>query len=715
MPNSTEFKRFPVDVLGGGISLWRRASLTPPGRWRKAKGWAAKQGSALRAEGFRTYLERACSPEFQDYFQGGACDQLTNLNLGGSPTGFGTLIGPNPTLSSVMVPSEWDFKLDTDPEPCWAPVLQIALLGQVLFISLSAAYVGALSGQGDWIAGQARRYALRRRATQAGLTTRESCPVNEIRRFAQPNGSETLYFFTPRDVYEFDPNTATPIRRTPTYATGTVSAISGDGLSITGNLTAWDTAGLGASMLFKMNADPETKWTRIASVGGATTLTLLEGYKGNRGLTGAYTVTKCFNAAQTLSEGRKNRWRTVPFLIGSPGPILVACNDKDRVQKLTGSGVAAALGGLDNVEGIDVQSAGGAAVFGERLVLWRTRENGTRYPRRFRWSDPLDAETWFASKARDLQGEDEIRAGVQLAGALVFLCDRSIHNITPTTPPFDFRADRKVSDLGCRAGGSAVNKRDQQILFLGPDNFYAYDLTRETPIGREIAPAVFDGLHDDMIGMACAQVIEDLGLYVCSLPFRSGGDLWTWRTFAFNFVENVWIEPFEGFLAFGDYFETTRIPINSYTLKCNAYAGRRINSRRGRATAIHLAGGRDGRIVRLFEGFDSDWGWPENELIGGITDCGYSGLKKFGWVVLEAEANSAWIDVEIGLSMNGEAITWLPAKRVYLSESTISERDLIFPVNRSAKWITYRIKTPFQNQRPSLYSLDYYWRPRGNR
>lgn len=719
MPNSQEFQRFLIPNLGGGLQRAIRRSLQPPGTWFKAEAFRPLEGAAQKIDGFRPFSEEILSPEFQLELILGSASNVTVVVDGGMPSGFRTtfdvagfweLLGTIGTTLTGALGHNGQVLARIEEQPLYEalPVVTfVPLIGGPPWTQLicDGIYAGPPPGSVDWPTGT------RKRMVQT-FAAPDVQPVQQLFSFFTSAGNEILYAATARDWYRWIPSglggsfsLLTPEITGP----GTVNLQNGNPV-VTGTGTTFQTSGARAGDLFHRGILA----VLIQSVDSETQITLDTGWPGGNFPTSSYTIRNIYQRQVANKEARKRYWNVRNWLSGTPGKMIVATNGFDEVLKHDGAtATMQALGGL---AAISVEAARVVVPFADRLLLGYTKEAGTFYERRWRWSDLLDAETWQALKFKDLQSEDEIVAGELLSGFLVSLNSRSIHNIRQTDAPFDFNfgGGARIPDLGCVAAGSVQAIRNQAIVFLGPDDFYEYDLTRARAFGQPVRKLVFDGFNDEMAGMIRSARFDEQRLYLVSIPQKDGGSLYNWKTLAYDWSEQRWHEPYEGFMAFTTFFQKAEGVIDDDDRIIDTVT-ELIDSRSGVGRPIPLAGGRSGQVMRIFDGADED----SAELVGvlelGSFDFGSDAIKNLGWVVLEAEGSGDVIEWFTGVSLNGEDILWdaSPYTLTLKELDPSREADLLIPVDKVGKFFTFRIRAPFRNQLIRLHRIDCYWRPMG--
>lgn len=695
MPNSRLYREFHVERLTDGLKRGVRRSAVPLTAWYDSLGFSTRNLRARKVGGWRAFGTPILSPEFQDYHTQGVAITHNTIPLAGRT--LVTVTGTDMTEFWTWA-GTWEYRLLGDPDSYWTEVV-FAAVSSILLTTL-------YPGEQEFV-NEPRRYELRRKDPVG--SSAQVCPVQTISSFFRSISEEQLFFHTGRDVYRHNPvDPSAPDRVTPKESTGTASL---SGTTVTGTGTTWVTDGVLEDHLFKFDADPDTAWTRIASVNSETEVDLADTYRG-AGTSGNYTIIRCYAAgAITVDAARRIFWSTSTYRGGQV--LYVATNGVDRIQKNTGSGDMTDLAGLDAIdEGspVDVSSAKVAIPYWESLVIGNLQENGVDAPNAVRWSTPLEPEVFKPFKRLTLEGDDAIVNAAVVAGNLVWFNERSVHNMVPIGPPFDFRTSRRVTGIGCIAPGSVQVIREQAAVFLGQDDFYLYDTTREQKLGTDVRNIIFDNLNDEYRNMIASTVLQDLGLYLCSFPATKEGDLWNWRTLAYDFEDGKWSAPYEGFMALGRFFQQTTIPINADDRIINTVDDP-INARASAGRPVSLAGSRAGEVYSIFDGLAQDTAPFEAWFTTGLSQLEYRGMKRIGYVVVHGDGTGANLELEVAQSMNGADVSWSDPFPFTMEPGSSIEREKIVPVNLSTNYVGFRIRSR-EVSRVEIDSISVFWRPR---
>jgi hypothetical protein len=317
--------------------------------------------------------------------------------------------------------------------------------------------------------------------------TLESGPVYVICKYDKIDGSRNTLYLTDTDLCAKEIGVGeTYSYKTETYTDGSISGLSGDKLTVTGNgSTDFVTAGIAAGDKFIIDADhsakvePDANWATVASVTDLHTIVLSAAYTGSAA-SGSYKIRKVYS----VPDNERWSWCII-------NDIFCFTNGDVGVHYWDGSGYATSLD-EDNAS-----KARYAIEYGNRLVLADTYISSLRRPCTLKWSDENDPTTWDGITAgeNDFQDTENFITGLGKVGSSLVVYRRDnivLGNRTGVaTAPFSFPTIKK--GIGCVAPYSIVDFGGTNA-WLGRDDFYM--MNGETPeaIGGEIRNAFFDGL-----------------------------------------------------------------------------------------------------------------------------------------------------------------------------------------------------------------------------
>lgn len=176
-----------------------------------------------------------------------------------------------------------------------------------------------------------------------------------------------------------------------------------------------------------------------------------------------------------------------------------------------------------------------------RLLLGNTLESGNDYRHRVRWNalDLITDWTGTGSGFVDLDDNPDFVTWIEvLSNLIVVLKERRIVLGTRTgqaSPAYTF-SDR-VGSVGTRCGYSVVNL-GQEIVYVGPDNIYAFDVNNNKPVGDYIRNAFFDTMNPVYMDQIYGYYVDEYEEVRFATPI---GDT-TYNNFewCWNVKDNTW-------------------------------------------------------------------------------------------------------------------------------------------------------------------------------
>lgn len=279
---------------------------------------------------------------------------------------------------------------------------------------------------------------------------------------------------------------------TEQYTTGHITNITAANPGvITGNGTTWDTA-VAAGDQFILTADenaniePDAQWATIASVGGATAITLTGAYSGTTGdmsgdpqhyrIRKVYTVPSNERWAYTMVDDK-----------------FIFTNGNTNAQYLAAGGTAAA-----DVDTDYAIKAKYCTTYADRLILADCYSGGLRNPVLVRYSAntsvlEFDSGTDATAGSFELIETEDYITGLGRVGPLLAV-------FKPTSVTFYERSGDSTSPLrrysistgvGATAPYSIVEAQGT-VMFLGKDDFYYINGDHPEPIGENMRHKFYD-------------------------------------------------------------------------------------------------------------------------------------------------------------------------------------------------------------------------------
>lgn len=177
---------------------------------------------------------------------------------------------------------------------------------------------------------------------------------------------------------------------------------------------------------------------------------------------------------------------------------LIVTNGKDNIQKYTGTGLCADLGGSPpKAKYIETVS--------EYVMLANITDGGTAYPWRIQWNDTGEIEDWSTgnSGSFDLLENDERIVGMRKFNEnLVVFKEKSIYIGRPvdTTDIWNFDLIESGSEL---LNNRCIVFRDGKLYYLSVDgNVYSFNGYSSVRVGNKIGDRIRTVLNQDRLGMS---------------------------------------------------------------------------------------------------------------------------------------------------------------------------------------------------------------------
>jgi hypothetical protein len=706
-----------IPLLNFGLNHQQPIHRAPDGSWWRQRGMVIEpDGSFVKGPGYQTYVPATLSPESQGFFWG----QGTINIAGATVTILWHNSGAFQDVADREIATNWQIRFyqPTDTatwlDTGWLDIASWSWSRSAASqtVTLAQAFTGTLSGIYP-------QFLLRKVSNPIGF------PTQLLRRFLLADGlNEVLIAGTARDLatVAFDGSgNATGFTTLTRQLTG-VTTIQGANAA-TYNTTiplALVTNGVVAGCYFYRALDGRAKATRVATSDNSGNFTLTENYRGavvgvGGNITDGIFLRPYANEADSVAVTR--RWWACAIQAGQPNAHFYAANGKDFVQRSTGNAVFQDIKPTFE-SGTVLSSAYVVMPFFDSLCFGYTIEAATRFPRRVRWTIPFvysgGNESFEDFKYTDLQSDDQIVGAAPLGRNLVWFGSRSIHRQRWVGAPYDFAFDPVVPGFGCAAPGSIQTLREAAVVFLGSDfDLYTFDGEREVRVGGPVRDFFRKTQLDrSVLYRIESQVQNDTGLYLLALPISTLKQL-NWVTLAWDSARNVWLEPWEGFLGYGQFTQSWTPTIDSITDLIDTHS-ELIDSVTLAQAPLSVAGGL-GTILQLYYGGTAGGSDLVAQPTSPFTDFATRGLKRVAWIEIDAEPSGETIFVEIGQSSSGarNEVAWSDARPVVLDASQ-SERGILVPVNLTARYFAIRV-THRVAGRVAIGSVTWWWRPLGVR
>jgi hypothetical protein len=243
-------------------------------------------------------------------------------------------------------------------------------------------------------------------------------------------------------------------------------------------------------------------------------------------------------ASTAYSVGANENWEFAQF-----GNVMTATHVDDPVQSITMGGTNFA----DLIVSTLKPQARHVTVIKNFLVLGNTRESGTNYPQRVRWSALDDASDFDASQStqsdfQDLYGEGGwVMKVVGGESGLIFQ-ERAIWRMTYIGSPFVFQFDQVEINRGTIAKNS-VARYGTKIYFLAEDGFFAINTLggESQAIGKERVDEYFFNDFDPTYPHKVVGVVDPENSVIWwAYPGPANNDGTPNRLLLYNWVVNRW-------------------------------------------------------------------------------------------------------------------------------------------------------------------------------
>ncbi len=220
-----------------------------------------------------------------------------------------------------------------------------------------------------------------------------------------------------------------------------------------------------------------------------------------------------------------------PLLSGKR--ILAITNFIDVIQKYTGTGNTAALGGSP-------PKCRFMTEYKDYLLLAYISEGGSTFPTRTQWCDTANPEEWGAGNAgnKDLNDDNEDITGAKLFGEYASVHKHSaiyLGYLVTTSSVFQF--DRKATGAGTINHATIQTLPSGDQAFLALDGIRLFNGTTAPNIGDTVTDELRESMNFSYIKRAWSLIVPELDEYWCGVPLGSSqvGD----TVYKYNFKTGV--------------------------------------------------------------------------------------------------------------------------------------------------------------------------------
>lgn len=252
-----------------------------------------------------------------------------------------------------------------------------------------------------------------------------------------------------------------------------------------------------------------------------------------------------------LAGNANDYFQATQVLDANGNDQYIITNNVDEIQVWDGN----VSGNTANYTGLAAnETAQCLASFSSRLVLGNTFEGGLRNPWRIRWSvagDYTDLANTGSGLYDLYETADAVKALIPFESRLFIFREKSIWELIYVGGSKIFDPVRRIDGIGTFAP-NAIAVLENQIVFPGPDDIYAYDGQSLKRLSGSIHPLLFPTetriMSLDSPSKIVGAYIQELTEYWLSIP-TVGSEPDT--IFKYNFPGNAWIRREQHATCFG--------------------------------------------------------------------------------------------------------------------------------------------------------------------
>jgi hypothetical protein len=180
----------------------------------------------------------------------------------------------------------------------------------------------------------------------------------------------------------------------------------------------------------------------------------------------------------------------------------------------------------------------------ERIVIFRTQENGTAFDQRARWSGIKEPQSWPTANFKDAPTQDAIITGGFIGDDLYIWCEKSVWRFNWTgdsVDPFDWE---RVSDEDGAIAQMSVTIRNNIQRAIGPTKILANNGDEVGPVDDKIPDVVLDWNPDSAAFSVSADADEERQIYYAyarpETTANVDGNKYSDRALILNYEDNNW-------------------------------------------------------------------------------------------------------------------------------------------------------------------------------
>lgn len=217
---------------------------------------------------------------------------------------------------------------------------------------------------------------------------------------------------------------------------------------------------------------------------------------------------------------------------------MFVSNNLDRIKRFDGSSFNDVTMDIDGGGANDIDTSLMIFSYKQRLVLLRTRENGSLYPQRARWCVAGDWSDWTNDGYVDAPTLDWIMSASFLGDDLVIFFERSIWTLKYTgNVDLPFVWKKLVTTEGAYATFSMTSFANE-LIALGPTGLISTDGFDVTRIEEKKIPDIALEIDIQNYGLCYAAILEEERESWMTYP--QIGSSYPDRILTLNYMDNSW-------------------------------------------------------------------------------------------------------------------------------------------------------------------------------
>lgn len=334
---------------------------------------------------------------------------------------------------------------------------------------------------------------------------------------------------------------------------------------------------------------------------------------------------------------------------------LYVANNTDRVKYWDSSSFTNLLMDIDNDGDNDVDTCKLIFSYKERIVVFRTTENGVLYPQRARWNKTTNHDDWTNDGYVDAPTEEWIMSAGFIGDDLIVWFQNSTWRFKYTSnADLPFRWEKIDSNYGSYSSFSSFTHKDVMGV-VGQTSINETDSLRSYQIDGKIPDAV-DGFDASNFDNIYAIQVKELGQIIISYtPIDQTENT---ASLCFNYDDGAWSRHDYGFNCYG-YFKQGESGLTLDEIE-ETFDELEISfdeNTRQAGYPVVLGGDSSGYIWKINYGADDNGSAIDFEVFSGRWNPWLRSGKKarFGWLNLLVGRDDE-IDLEVSFYTNRETV-----------------------------------------------------------